>query len=560
MKVSEKATNSKLDIIEKTSRSRVCGYLKAKGRTIVNDADEEVLLIGWGLGNWFLNEGYMWNSFENSRFDRPRRIERVVEELTGKAYKEHFFKEFRRNYITEAEIRDMAELGYNSVRIPIHWRLLMEEDEEIIFKESGFDLIDQCLEWCEKYSLYAFIDMHGAPGGQTGANIDDSIDDVPRLFTDEHSYKQCIELWKEIARRYKDRYIVGGYDLLNEPIRPGSAQVVSYDHLLPRLIQFYEDVIHEIRKIDDKHMFSIEGHHWSTTTEIFDRVYDANMVIHFHRYGCNPYYQAYKAFVELSMKMNLPLWLGETGENILEWFSAMYPLAFDLNIGLNIWPAKKMEGINSLYSIKEPAGWRKILSYLEGGMHPGYQEARAIFDELLQNIKYENCIQNKHVTDAVLRRSGARVMGIDFDEFPGKGHSYFSHLHHENEHPHRSNTGMRLMPQTRKDSAKIGFYNQWDFNALRLESGEFACYTFMGAHSEEEWQVSIRGLEDGELIVSENDEVIQKIQFLKGADYEVFSLPSLKQDATFLRLKIEVLSGEAAVDWVQLKDVMRKGE
>lgn len=97
MKVSEKATNSKLDIIEKTSRSRVCGYLKAKGRTIVNDADEEVLLIGWGLGNWFLNEGYMWNSFENPRFDRPRRIERVVEELTGKAYKEHFFKEFRRH-------------------------------------------------------------------------------------------------------------------------------------------------------------------------------------------------------------------------------------------------------------------------------------------------------------------------------------------------------------------------------------------------------------------------------------------------------------------------------
>lgn len=118
---------------------------------------------------------------------------------------------------------------------------------------------------------------------------------------------------------------------------------------------------------------------------------------------------------------------------------------------------------------------------------------------------------------------------------------------------------MRLKPQTRKDSAKIGFYNQWDFNALRLESGELACYTFTGIQREKEWQVSIRGLVKGQLIVYENDGVIQKIQFSKSSDYQVFVLPSLKQDATFLRLKIEVLSGEAAVDWVQLKDVMRKG-
>lgn len=127
--------------IDKTSKSRVCGYLKANGTSIVNGNGEEILLTGWGLGNWFLNEGYMWKSFKNSRFDRPRRIERVVEELTGKAYKEHFFEEFRSHYITEAEIRDMAELGYNSVRIPIHWRLLMEEDEEITFIISGISML-----------------------------------------------------------------------------------------------------------------------------------------------------------------------------------------------------------------------------------------------------------------------------------------------------------------------------------------------------------------------------------------------------------------------------------
>lgn len=553
MKLIEKTINSKLAINEKTSKSRVCGYLKANGTSIVNGIGDEILLTGWGLGNWFLNEGYMWKSFNNSRFDRPRRIERVVEELTGKAYKEHFFEVFRSHYFTEAEIRDMAELGYNSVRIPIHWRILMEEDEEITFIESGFKLIDQCLDWCEKYSLYAFIDMHGAPGGQTGANIDDSIDDVPRLFIDEHSYKQCVELWKELARRYKDRYIVGGYDLLNEPIRPSNSQIKNYDHLLPQLIKFYEDVIYEIRKIDDKHMFSIEGHHWATNTEVFDRVYDPNMVIHFHRYGCNPDYQAFEEFVELSLKMNLPLWLGETGENMLEWFSAMYPLALELNISYNLWPAKKMEAINSPYSIKQPEGWNEILSYLEGGKHPGYQKAITIFDELLHNIKFENCLKNKNVTDAVFRNSGARVMGIDFDEFSGRGHSYLSNRHHENEHSHRCNTGMKLITHKRPAQSKVGFYNQWDFNALALEKREFACYTFAGDKSESEWQVSIRGLENGELIVYENDRVIKKIEFLKDRDYVTFSFPGVKLGQLGVRkLKIEVMCGEVAVDWVQL--------
>ncbi|MBO1266255.1 cellulase family glycosylhydrolase [Proteiniclasticum sp. SCR006] len=553
MKPIPETINSQLDIKEKTSKSRVCGYLKAKGTSIVNGNGDEILLTGWGLGNWFLNEGYMWKSFHNSRFDRPRRIERVVEELTGKAYTQHFFEVFRSLYITEAEIRDLAESGYNSVRIPIHWRLLMEEGEEITFIESGFRLIDQCLDWCEKYSMYAFIDMHGAPGGQTGANIDDSIDDVPRLFIDEHSYRQCIELWKEIARRYKDRSIVGGYDLLNEPIRPGSSEMKSYDHLLPQLIAFYEDVIHEIRKIDDQHMLSIEGHHWSTSTEVFDRVYDPNMVIHFHRYGCNPDYQAFEEFVDLSLKMNLPLWLGETGENILEWFSAMYPLSLELNIGYNLWPAKKMEAMNSPYSIKEPEGWHEILSYLEGGRHPGYQKARTIFDELLHNIGFEHCVKNEHVTDAVFRQSGARVMGIDFDEFPGSGHSYLSNRHHENEHNHRCNTGMKLISHIRPVQSKIGFYNQWDFNSLALEKGEFACYTFAGDQSEGVWQVSIRGLENGELIVYENDEVIEKIQFMKEPDFSTFSVPSVKLDHWGVRrLKIEVMRGEAAVDWVRL--------
>ena len=197
--------------------------------------------------------------------------------------------------------------------------------------------------------------------------------------------------------------------------------------------------------------------------------------------------------------------------------------------------------------------WHEVLSYLEGGKHPGYQKAKSIFDELLHNIQFENCIKNRNVTAAVFRNSGTRVMGIDFDEFMGHGQSYLSHRHHENEHSHRCNTGMKLITHRRPAQPKIGFYNEWDFNALALEKGEFASYTFAGDQSDCEWLISIRGLEKGELVISENEDVIKKIEFVEDHEYHTISFSGVKlAQAGDRRLKIEVLCGEVAVDWVKL--------
>ncbi|MHB8130863.1 MAG: glycoside hydrolase family 5 protein, partial [Mobilitalea sp.] len=178
---------------KKLSRDKVSGFLHAKGKTIVNGNDEEIILTGWGLGNWLLCEGYMWMSNGSERFDRPNRMETVIRELTGSEYADQFWMKFRENYITKEDIHQMAELGYNSVRIPFNWRIFMEAEPGYQWIEEGFALLDRCLDWCEEYKLYAFLDLHGAPGGQTGANIDDCIDNIPRLFLDSDSWEKGIK-------------------------------------------------------------------------------------------------------------------------------------------------------------------------------------------------------------------------------------------------------------------------------------------------------------------------------------------------------------------------------
>ncbi len=459
--------------------SKINGYLHTQGRKIVDGNNEEIILKGWGLGNWLLPEGYMWLADGGRRFDRPRRIEQVIGELTGKAYAEHFWKSFRENYITREDIRYMAELGYNSVRIPINWRVLMEDGEEIRWKEEGFELLDRCVNWCEEEGMYAFLDLHGAPGGQTGANIDDSLDDVPRLFIDADKKEKCLALWHRLAVRYKDREAVGGYDLLNEPICPPDGGRDN-DYLIPQLARLYRELIADIRTVDQKHLLSIEGAHWATDLRIFTEPFDDNMVLHFHRYAEMPQRSCLDAYVKKAEELDIPLWMGETGENSNEWYAAFYPLSVSMGIGYNLWPWKKMACTNSPCSIRAPKDYDLVIAYTNGGPHPGYAKSRAIFDEYLENIRLENCDLHPEVTRHVFRKAPFSLMAVDFDEFAENGQPCSGTGAENPAIAYRRGCGMRLEEVREAKEKQFAFDSQWDRYALSLGKGEFARYTLEG--------------------------------------------------------------------------------
>ncbi len=528
-------------------RSRVKGFLDTDGRRIINEAGEEVILTGWGLGNWLLCEGYMWLA-GNKRFDRPRNMETVIEELTGKEFAAGFWKKFRDRYITENDIRLMAEMGYNSVRIPINARLFVNEGPGIHFLDEGFELLDRVIDWCETYKLYAFIDLHGAPGGQTGANIDDSIDDVCRLFADQDQFDKGIALWEKLAERYADRWIVGGYDILNEPIRPvrfeGDSSLESY---VPRLKEFYEKSIERIRVYDKRHLLSIEGHHWATRTDIFDHVYDPKMVIHFHRYACPPDKSSFEQFLKLSEELNVPLWLGETGENTMEWFSAMMPLACELGIGINMWPWKKMRCVNSPCSVNPPKDWQMLIDYSCGGVHPGYEKAQSILEEYLDNMLLENCHINDDVSANVFRVPGCIISGTDFDETPGADSSYKSVSDSYPKVGYRENTGMQLYRRFPERGGRFAFDGEWAQYVLCLASGEFACYTLYDASANTELEIACYASEDAMVEISQDERVLGRFE-LNGAE-DVQTLAGMRlEKADISVLRVAVVSGTVDVE------------
>jgi len=394
---------------------RVAGFVRAEGRKLVNGDGEELILRGVGLGSWMLPEGYMWKFPEQG--DRPRRIERMIEELIGPEKAAQFWEIYYDRYTAESDIRQIAREGFNSIRIPINARALIEDGEPVRFKPGNLRRLDLIIEWCRQYNVYAILDLHGAPGGQTGANIDDSEHDKPELFTDETYRRMTIELWRQLAERYKDEWIVAGYDLLNEPLPDWNAA------LNPELMPLYRDIVQAIREVDRKHMIILEGAHWSTDWSIFDEMFDDNTQLQFHKYWNNPDTESIQKYIDGRERWNAPIFMGEGGENNIDWYSGAFRLFEDHDISWNFWTWKKMDTINSPCSVNRPEGWEKLTEYLTGGERPDAAEAQRILWTYLDNIALENCTYHPEVVNALFRRAPVRIPAI-FYGYQGEGKGY----------------------------------------------------------------------------------------------------------------------------------------
>jgi len=209
-------------------------FVRADKGQLVDARNQPLLLRGVGLGNWLLPEGYMWK-FEPPGPQSPRQIEALLVELVGLERAARFWTHFRDRFVTEADIEQIAAEGMNHVRLPINSRVVMDDDGALI--PSGLELIDRLIGWCRDHGLWVILDLHGAPGGQTGTNIDDSPNGEPELFLERRYQDQTVALWVALARRYRDEPVVAAYDLLLSEgylaARRGSGTFVAKNLPLP---------------------------------------------------------------------------------------------------------------------------------------------------------------------------------------------------------------------------------------------------------------------------------------------------------------------------------------
>ncbi len=329
-------------------------FIRAEGKHLVDGSGERFAIKGINLGNWLVPEGYM---FKFTRARAPSEIEAVIQALIGPQDAARFWTEFRDVYITKDDIAFIKAAGFNTVRVPLHWRLFVKpgapgEDE---FSGPGWSLLDRLVAWSREAGLHVILDLHAAPGGQTGVNHDDGPG-FPLVFYVPRYRELTVELWRRLALHYRDETAILGYDLLNEPISPYNDE----GYLNPRLEPLYREIVAAIRSVDSKHAVILAGAQWSTSFAPFSRPFDENAIYTYHKFWATPTRDAVQSYLDFSNRWNVPLLIGETGEASYAWNEKFRLLNEKFGIGWCFWPYKNLDSQTSVVSIQEPAGWNLI--------------------------------------------------------------------------------------------------------------------------------------------------------------------------------------------------------
>ncbi len=301
--------------------------------------------------------------FGFSKANSARFINEMFSQLVGPDRATEFWTLFKDNYITREDLHFIKQTGgSNTVRLPFHYKLFTDEDYMgLTANQDGFARIDTLISWCKQEGLYLILDMHDAPGGQTGDNIDDSYG-YPWLFDSEASQKLYCDIWKKIADYYKNEPTILGFELFNEPIAP---YFENMEELNGKLEDLYKMGTAAIREVNKNHIILLGGAQWNGNFKPFkDSKFDDKIMYTCHRYGGDPTPEAIKGFINFRDSVNLPMYMGEIGHNTDEWMATFCKTMEDNNIGWTFWPYKKIHN-SSFVGIEEPEGWDKVKAFSE---------------------------------------------------------------------------------------------------------------------------------------------------------------------------------------------------
>mgnify|MGYP002016994253 FL=1 len=306
---------------------------------IISPEGNVTALKGCNLGNWLVLEMWMLDQVTGKVHDQYT-FESVLEERFGNDKKHELMELYRKSWITEKDFKTVKSFGMNTVRLPFQYTVLMDEDKPYSLRKDAWVWLDRAVEWAEKNELSVILDLHGAPGRQSGMDHTGRVN-YNRLWKDKEYQDQTSWLWKEISRHYMTNPTIAAYDLLNEPW--GGTEEELCD-IIFRLFK-------EIRNLGDKHIMIFPGHYSGIDFYIEDiepnftnYIYTAHFYPGFFGWGA-PVPQVHAEFI---------------GNGLKDWQKKMERLNIPLLVGEFNVVAKKAGGgemMRRYYDVYEEYGW-----------------------------------------------------------------------------------------------------------------------------------------------------------------------------------------------------------
>jgi len=179
------------------------------------------------------------------------------------------------NHHGEVDYGRVHDMGMNAVRFYMNYKTFEDDANPYVYKSTGWDWIQQNIDWAKKNNVLLILNMHVPQGGfQSNGN-------GGALWNDPNNQARLKALWFNIAKRYANEQTIAGFDLLNEPVVTTS--IDQWKNLA-------QNIIDTIRTVDKNHMIVVErvnavGSNWSNNADMnFFELNDNNLAYEFHFY------------------------------------------------------------------------------------------------------------------------------------------------------------------------------------------------------------------------------------------------------------------------------------
>ena len=174
------------------------------------------------------------------------------------------------NFITEPDFAVIAGWGLDHVRLPYDYDLL--EDADGNRRESGYERLQNAIDWSRKYGLNLILDLHKT----FGFSFD--VDEGESGFFENEAYQERFyALWESVARRFGCYEDTVAFELLNE---------VTDKEFCEAWNRISTECIRRIRAICPTIRILVGGYYNNSVEAVKDLAmpYDENIVYNFHCY------------------------------------------------------------------------------------------------------------------------------------------------------------------------------------------------------------------------------------------------------------------------------------
>lgn len=227
---------------------------------------------------------------------------------------------------TKAYIKALHDAGYNTVRIPVTWGTMIDDENGYAINESWMTRVQEIVDYCISQDMYAIINIHHDGAEQSGwlRVAAEDIDSVYEKF-------ECV--WRNIAERFKDydEHLI--FESMNEITSmegdmKNSAEAIAYDTpIIVNLNQIFVNVVRSTGSNNARRWLAVVSHYANGGTQsgfvLSDDSYnDADKImfaLHVYKASTNvtwtysEVYQVADAVKKCAAKHKVPIILGEYG-------------------------------------------------------------------------------------------------------------------------------------------------------------------------------------------------------------------------------------------------------